>query len=86
MAQLLSDSKYVARRVPGPINYRYAEQEWLHQHQAEYRGAWVALEGSEMVACGTSAKEVLEAARGKGIAHPLIHHIPKEPELPWAGW
>ena len=86
MAQLLSGSKYVARRVPGPINHRYAEMEWLNQHEDEYRGSWVALEGSELVACGTSPEEVLDAARKLGFNKPIIHHIPKEPELPFGGW
>ena len=86
MAQLLTDPKYVARRVPGPINHRHAEQEWLHQHEEEHRGAWVALEGSELIASGTDAKEVLDAAKKLGFKTPLIHHIPKERELPWGGW
>lgn len=86
MSQLLAKDKSVARRVYGPINHRYAELEWLHQHEAEYRGAWVALEGSDLVACGTSPEEVLDAAKKLGFNYPIIHHIPREPELPFGGW
>ena len=86
MAQILSDSKYVARRVPGPINHRYAEMEWLIQHENEYRGSWVALEGSELIAHGPCAEEVFDTARKLGFKSPLLHHIPKEPQLPFGGW
>jgi hypothetical protein len=30
---------------------RSLEREWLRQHQAEYAGSWVALEGRRLVAC-----------------------------------
>ena len=82
----LSKSSGMSRRVPGPINYRYAEHVWLQQHEAEYRGAWVALEGSELIASGPTLKEVMETARKLGHPHPLVHRIPNEPELPFGGW
>ena len=86
MSQVLSDPKYIARRVPGPVNHRYAEQEWLRQHENEYRGEWVALQGSELIAHGTCAEGVFETAKKLGFKTPLMHHIQKEPELPFGGW
>jgi hypothetical protein len=62
------------------------EREWLTRHEEDYRGAWVALQGSELVASGTSLKEVLDIARARGYDLPLVHHIPLEPELPFGGW
>jgi hypothetical protein len=65
---------------------RSLEQEWLAQHHAEYAGAWVALEGALLVAQGSSAREVLDAAKSGGYDQPLIVHVPPEPELPFGGW
>lgn len=61
-------------------SHRLQEQEWLAQHQAEYPGAWVALQGSELVAQGSSALQVIEDARSKGCERPLVVHISDEPE------
>lgn len=68
------------------ISSRSLEQAWLKEHRAEYPGAWVALEGASLVAKGSSAREVLEAARAKGYEQPLVVHIPGGPELPFGGW
>jgi hypothetical protein len=64
------------------------EREWLVQHKKEYRGALVALEGSQLVASGAPLKEALEDPRKNGYDLPLVHHVPKytESELPFGGW
>ena len=85
MAQVLSESKYAARRLPGPVNHRYAEMDWLRDHEAEYRGLWVALDPG-LIACGATLKEVMEESKRLGHLKPLVHQIPKEPELPFGGW
>lgn len=76
----------VERNGPNSISARSLEQEWLKQHHAEYAGAWVAIEGASLVAHGSSAREVLDAAKAEGWEQPLVVHIPKEPELPFGGW
>jgi hypothetical protein len=43
-----------------PVSSRSLEQAWLKQHQAEYAGAWVALEGARLVARRSSAREAPE--------------------------
>ncbi|SPF41768.1 hypothetical protein SBA4_2790007 [Candidatus Sulfopaludibacter sp. SbA4] len=70
----------------GTISSRSLEQDWIVQHQAEYAGVWVALEGARLVAQGSSARVVLDAARSKGYEQPLVVHIPSGPELPFGGW
>jgi excisionase family DNA binding protein len=65
---------------------RAMEQEWLQKHEAKYAGHWVALDGAHLVAQGTSARAVLEAARKEGIAQPLVVHVTGESELPFGGW
>jgi hypothetical protein len=68
------------------ISSRSLEQAWLKQHHTEYAGAWVALEGACLVAQGSSARQVLDAARSEGYDQPLIVHVPSEPPLPFGGW
>jgi len=71
---------------PQATGSRLLEQEWLHRHRGEYAGAWVALEGTRLVAVGSSARQVLDAAKLAGYEQPLVVHIPSEPELPFGGW
>ena len=68
------------------ISTRRLEQAWLSQHHAEYAGDWVALEGASLVAHGSSARQVLDAARLGGYEQPLVVHLPSEPPLPFGGW
>jgi hypothetical protein len=68
------------------ISSRHVEQDWLDQHHAAYAGAWVALDGTRLVAHGSSAQQVLDAAKSEGCEQPLIVHIPSEPPLPFGGW
>jgi Arc/MetJ-type ribon-helix-helix transcriptional regulator len=65
---------------------RSLEQEWLKHHAADYAGSWVALEGARVVAHGSSAPQVLEAAKAEGFEQPLVVHVPSERELPFGGW
>lgn len=65
---------------------RQLEQTWLSEHHAEYAGAWIALEGATLVAHGSSARQVLDAAKLEGYEQPLVVHIPSEPPLPFGGW
>ena len=73
-------------RKVNPISSRSLEQEWLDRNQAGYAGAWVAIEGTRLVAHGSSARQVLDAAQSEGYAQPLVVHIPSAPPLPFGGW
>lgn len=73
-------------RLPRGASLRSLERVWLKEHEAEYLGKWVALDGRRLVACGSSALQVLDAAAANGYEQPLIVHIPGEPELPFGGW
>ena len=68
------------------VSLRSLEREWLKEHEAEYVGKWVALEGRRLVACGSSALQLLNAAVANRYEQPLVVHIPGEPELPFGGW
>jgi hypothetical protein len=79
-------SAYDGDRRSGAFSSRLLEQTWLKQHQSEYAGAWVALEGASLIAQGASPREVLEAAKAQGYEQPLVVHIPSGPALPFGGW
>ncbi|MBI4904792.1 MAG: antitoxin family protein [Acidobacteria bacterium] len=67
-------------------NPRKREMEWLRVNAAQHAGRYVAVEGDQLVGEGDSVKSVMEQARARGVPLPLVVHIPKEPELPFAGW
>lgn len=51
------------------------ERTWLTQHQQEYAGRWVALDGNLLVATGSSAREVYAALKAAGISGTLVTHV-----------
>jgi predicted DNA-binding antitoxin AbrB/MazE fold protein len=65
---------------------RYAEQRWLRAHGAEYRGQWLALQDNKLVSHGAMPRDVRDAARKKGVQHPLLVHVPEDFGEPSAGW
>lgn len=75
------------RRHPSGIACeRGLEQQWLREHEAEFAGDWVALDGARLLGHGKSAREVLNAARSVGVKCPLVVHIPPQPETEFGGW
>lgn len=67
--------------TPGLVSLK-----WLRLHRPAHAVKWVAVDGDRLVAEGDTVKSVLEQARAQGVPLPLLHHIPKEPSLPFAGW
>ncbi len=47
---------------------RIPEQEWIRDHGADYRGQWVALQGSELISHGPRGRDVHDEARAKGFS------------------
>ena len=62
------------------------ELRWIAQHREEYAGQWVALDGERLLASGTNASEVYEAASRSGIELPLVVQVEPPDELPFGGW
>lgn len=65
---------------------RTVEQAWLREHQAEYQGQWVVLEGDRLISHGPDAKAVIEEARAAGITRPFLVQVTLPDDLPWGGW
>ncbi|HEY7547777.1 MAG TPA: DUF5678 domain-containing protein [Blastocatellia bacterium] len=62
------------------------ELRWLKEHRHEYMEQWVALDGDRLIAHGTNAREVREAAHRNGVELPLMVYIESSDELPFGGW
>ena len=65
------------------------ENEWLRQHQDNYRGQWVVLDGDTLyghTADRHTLTALVNAARAAGITEPFVHLIPVDPEPVWMGW
>ena len=62
------------------------ELNWLREHKDEYAGQWVALDGDQLIAAGSDARQVYETARLVGVELPLVVQVEPSDELPFAGW
>lgn len=60
------------------------ELRWLAENKHKYVGAWIALQGKQLLAVGATAKEVFAKVAGLKTP-PLVIKISDE-ELPFAGW
>ena len=74
--------------VPPPVvsKDRSRENQWLAEHQREYIGQWVALEGDRLIAHGVNAAEGVAAADASGIERPMVIYVEDPDAPPFAGW
>lgn len=50
--------------------------DWLDQNAEKYRGQWVAVLGTELIAASPDLEKVREAVRSRNLsALPLLHHF-----------
>jgi hypothetical protein len=56
------------------------ERKWISQHREQYRGQFVALEGSHLLAQGDDEGNVIDRARGAGVQAPFVTYIETEEE------
>lgn len=68
-----------------PYNDRAKEYQWLKEHQREYIGQWVALDGDQLVAHGFNAKEVFAKADSLGIQSPFVLLV-EDPDISYIGF
>lgn len=78
----------VRRSLHGRVD-NSRENEWLKQHQDEYRGQWVVLDGDRLIghtAVASEVKAFVEQARSEGVRAPFVKLIPLDDEPVWMGW
>ncbi len=61
-------------------------REWIKEHQQEYLGQWVCLDGDVLISHGEDGLKVHREAKTKGIKAPFLEHIIEEPEAYLGGW
>lgn len=69
---------FEVRSVPGGRNIpdRRDTYEWLRQNAAKYKGQWVAILGTDLIAASPDLDEVREAVRSRNPpALPLFHYF-----------
>jgi hypothetical protein len=59
---------------------------WIKEHQAEYAGRYVALDGEQLVGEGVTYREAAEAACQAGVQRPFIVHVPDPNRAYFSGW
>jgi len=72
-------------RPPVASKDRSRENQWLAEHQREYIGQWVALEGGRLIAHGEDAAEVFAAADASGVERPMVIYVEDPDAPPFAG-
>jgi hypothetical protein len=67
--------------------YRRAQHmKWLKEHQAEYGGRYVALDGERLLGQAATYREAAEEARKTGVQNPFIVHVPDPNTVYFGGW
>ena len=68
---------YVRPAPPGHnIPDRRDTYEWLRQNADKYRGQWVAILGTDLIAASPDFDEVRRAVQSRDLPHlPLFHHF-----------
>ena len=65
-------------------DFREREMRWISEHQNEYAGQWVALDGNRLLSHSTDGRKVYEEAHAMGVKVPFVAYI-EDPNKPWMG-
>ena len=66
LKQIEAERRQQAQQVNGAAEVRHhreREMRWLAEHEAEYAGQWLALDGDRLLSQGTDPHQVRAAAR-----------------------
>jgi hypothetical protein len=69
-----------------PAYFRESEMHWLSQHEAEYAGQWLALDGDRLVSYGADPHQVSAEAKAAGVPNPFVVYAENSNEPYWGGW
>jgi len=73
-----------ASSAPQPPPDFEREQRWLSEHQREYIGQWVALDGDQLLSHGKDLNRVFDEAQAQGVNASFTAFI-EDPNQPWMG-
>lgn len=81
-----SQTNPLDQRLPlKPVPDSTREMRWIVEHQREYVGQWVALDGDRLIAASPNHEEVAAAADADGAYLPLFTYI-DDPDKVYAGF
>lgn len=86
------DGSYIPGRGPRIVAVNVGmpdlslEDEWLRQHQHEYPGEWLALDGDRLISHSPILREVTAETRKQGVRSPYFIRVDSPDDLPWAGF
>jgi Family of unknown function (DUF5678) len=63
-----------------PVRSFDEERKWISQHREQYRGQFVALARSQLLAHGADEGEVIDQARSAGVQSHFVTYIETEAE------
>lgn len=72
--------------IQDEIEKRKQHTQWVKDHQTEYAGKYVALDGYCLVGEGSSYPEAYEMARKAGINKPFVTQVFAPDSIIFGGW
>jgi Family of unknown function (DUF5678) len=66
--------------------HREREMQWLNEHEAEYAGQWLALDGDRLLSHGEDPHKVRAEARTMGVESPFVVFAENPDEFFTGGW
>ncbi len=64
--------------------HREQEMRWLAEHETEYAGQWLALDGDQLLSHGEDPHKVRAEARAMGVETPFVVFA-ENPDEPFTG-
>ena len=69
-------------KKPKRSTFKAEEMRWLGENQAyleeNFPGKYIAIQGSRLIAVGSSMREVHDAARAQGVPDPLLSGVKRK--------
>jgi len=62
------------------------EQEWLEEHEKDYAGEWVVLDGARLIGHGVDPRPIVAQARSAGVQSPFVHFVGANSDPFMGGW
>ena len=81
----LHDSKSFCRPQRVSTAARKEEMAWAAKPDPLYHGKWVVVEGRQVIASDSNARQAYDDARSSGISSPFLIYVSGDRQQPFAG-